>query len=165
MESLGITRLDHVAMAVWNVEEYLPFLTELFGMKVVDRWRSEEEKYAGVTLDLPGGGIQWEVVEPISDDSFLARFPGQRRLSERLSPASCNRREHGHLIAWHDRGVQPVKVTDIPAVEEYIYGWRDGAVRPRQALGDDRPKLAHAGQHIANGGTVREGHIDLPLAG
>ncbi len=78
MESLGITRLDHVAMAVWNVEEYLPFLTELFGMKVVDRWRSEEEKYAGVTLDLPGGGVQWEVVEPISGDSFLSRFLKER---------------------------------------------------------------------------------------
>jgi methylmalonyl-CoA/ethylmalonyl-CoA epimerase len=78
MESLGITRLDHVAMAVWSVEEYLPFLTELFGMKVVDRWRSEEEEYAGVTLDLPGGGIQWEIVEPISDDSFLARFLKER---------------------------------------------------------------------------------------
>ena len=74
MRSLGIIRLDHVAMAVRNVEEHLPLLTEFLGMKVVGRWRSEEEKYAGVTLDLPGGGAQWEVVEPISDDSFLARF-------------------------------------------------------------------------------------------
>ena len=65
-------------MAVRNVEEYLPLLTELLGMKVVGRWRSEEEKYAGVTLDLPGGGVQWEVVQPISDDSFLARFLRER---------------------------------------------------------------------------------------
>ena len=78
MRSLGITRLDHVAMAVWRVEEYLPLLTELLGMKVVGRWRSEEEKYAGATLDLPGGDVQWEVVEPISDDSFLTRFLKQR---------------------------------------------------------------------------------------
>ena len=78
MESLGITRLDHVAMAVWKVEEYLPLITELFGMKVVGRWRSEEEKYAGVTLDVPGGNVQWEVVEPISDDSFLTRFLKER---------------------------------------------------------------------------------------
>jgi methylmalonyl-CoA/ethylmalonyl-CoA epimerase len=78
LRSLGIIRLDHVAMAVWSVEEYLPFLTELFGMKVVDRWRNEEEKYAGVTLDVAGGGIQWELVEPISDDSFLGRFLTER---------------------------------------------------------------------------------------
>jgi methylmalonyl-CoA/ethylmalonyl-CoA epimerase len=65
-------------MAVWNVEEYLAFLTGLFGMKVVGRWRSEEEKYAGVTLDLPGSDVQWEVVEPTSDDSFLTRFLRER---------------------------------------------------------------------------------------
>ncbi|GAJ04753.1 unnamed protein product, partial [marine sediment metagenome] len=35
MESLAITKLDHVAMAVWKIDEHLPFLTELFGMKVV----------------------------------------------------------------------------------------------------------------------------------
>jgi methylmalonyl-CoA/ethylmalonyl-CoA epimerase len=78
LRSLGIKRLDHVAMAVWRLEEYLPLLTELFGMKVVGRWRSEEEKYAGVTLDVPGGNVQWEVVEPTSDDSFLTRFLKQR---------------------------------------------------------------------------------------
>ena len=78
MESLAIMKLDHVAVAVWKVDEQLPFLTELFGMKVVGRFDSEEERYAGVTLDVPGGNVQWEVVEPISDDSFLTRFLKQR---------------------------------------------------------------------------------------
>lgn len=78
MESLGIKKLDHVAMAVWNVEEYLPFFTALFGMRVMGRWRNEGEKYAGVTLDLPGVGVQWELVEPAFDDSFLTRFLKER---------------------------------------------------------------------------------------
>jgi methylmalonyl-CoA/ethylmalonyl-CoA epimerase len=78
MESLAITKLDHVAMAVRKIDEHLPFLTELFGMKVVGRFRSEDEHYAGVTLDVPGGSTQWELVEPTSDDSFLARFLTER---------------------------------------------------------------------------------------
>jgi methylmalonyl-CoA/ethylmalonyl-CoA epimerase len=78
MESLAITKLDHVAMAVWKIDEHLPFLTELFGMKVVGRFRSEDEHYAGVTLDVPGGSTQWELVEPTSDASFLARFLTER---------------------------------------------------------------------------------------
>ncbi len=78
MESLAITKLDHVAMAVRKIDEHLPFLTELFGMKVVARFRSEDEHYAGVTLDVPGGNTQWELVEPTSDDSFLARFLTER---------------------------------------------------------------------------------------
>lgn len=78
MESLGIMKLDHVAVAVWKVDDYLPFLTELFGMKEVGRFDSEEEGYAGVTLDVPGGNTQWEIVEPTSDDSFLTRFLKER---------------------------------------------------------------------------------------
>jgi methylmalonyl-CoA/ethylmalonyl-CoA epimerase len=78
MESLGVTKLDHVAVAVWKVNECLPFLTRLFDMKEAGRFRSEEEHYAGVTLDVPGGNTQWEVMEPTADDSFLTRFLEER---------------------------------------------------------------------------------------
>ncbi len=78
MESLAIIKLDHVAVAVWKVDENLPFLTQLFGMKVVGRFRNEEQRYAGVTLDVPGSSVQWELVEPTSDDSFLTRFLRER---------------------------------------------------------------------------------------
>ena len=78
MESLGITKLDHVAVAVWKVDEHLPFLTRLFGMKVVGRFHSEDERYAGVTLDVPGSNTQWEVMEPTAHDSFLTRFLKER---------------------------------------------------------------------------------------
>jgi methylmalonyl-CoA/ethylmalonyl-CoA epimerase len=78
MESLAIIKLDHVAVAVWKVDEQLSFLTQLFGMKLVGRFDSEEERYAGVTLDVPGTITQWEVVEPTSDESFLARFLKER---------------------------------------------------------------------------------------
>jgi methylmalonyl-CoA/ethylmalonyl-CoA epimerase len=78
MESLAIIKLDHVAVAVRKLDEHLPFLTELFGMKVVGRFSNEEERYAGVTLDVPGSNAQWELVEPTSDDSFLSRFLKER---------------------------------------------------------------------------------------
>lgn len=78
MESLAITKLDHVALAVSKIDEHLPIYTQLFGMEVVGRFRSEEERYAGVTLDVPGSNAQWEVVQPTSDDSFLARFLRER---------------------------------------------------------------------------------------
>lgn len=78
MESLAITKLDHVAVAVSKIDEHLPIYTQLFGMEVVGRFRSEEERYAGVTLDVPGSNAQWEVVQPTSDDSFLARFLRER---------------------------------------------------------------------------------------
>jgi methylmalonyl-CoA/ethylmalonyl-CoA epimerase len=75
---LKIRKLDHVSVAVWKVEDHLPLLTELFGMKLAGDFRSEEDKYQGVVLDIAGGKVQWEVLEPTSEDSFVARFLQER---------------------------------------------------------------------------------------
>lgn len=75
---LGIKRVDHVSMVVWKIDEQLPLLTELFGMRVVERYQNPRDGYNGVTMDIMIGGdrapVQWEVLEPNSDDSFLVRF-------------------------------------------------------------------------------------------
>ena len=71
---LGIKRIDHICMAVWKLDDRLPMLTELFGMKVAGRFDNPRVGYNGVTLDIPGGGTQWELLEPAGNDSFIERF-------------------------------------------------------------------------------------------
>ena len=71
---LGIKRIDHICMAVWKLDDRLPMLTELFGMKVAGRFDNPQVGYNGVTLDIPGGGTQWELLEPAGNDSFIERF-------------------------------------------------------------------------------------------
>ena len=71
---LGIKRIDHICMAVWKLDDRLPMLTELFGMKVAGRFDNPKIGYNGVTLDIPGGGAQWELLEPAGNDSFIERF-------------------------------------------------------------------------------------------
>jgi len=75
---LGIKRMDHVCMAVWKLDERLPMLTKLFGMKEAGRFDNPQAGYNGVTLDVPGSDTQWELLEPCDDDSFLARFLRER---------------------------------------------------------------------------------------
>ncbi|MDZ4278650.1 MAG: VOC family protein [Dehalococcoidia bacterium] len=75
---LGIKRLDHVCMAVWKLEERLPMLTELFGLHVAGRFENPRAGYNGVTLDIPGGGVQWELLEPSGEQSFIERFLQER---------------------------------------------------------------------------------------
>ena len=75
---LGIERIDHICMAVWKLDERLPMLTQLFGMRIAGRFENPQAGYNGVTLDIPGGGTQWELLEPRGDDSFLARFLHER---------------------------------------------------------------------------------------
>ncbi len=36
--------------------------------------RTRRPATKGVALDIPGGGTQWELLEPLGDDSFLSRF-------------------------------------------------------------------------------------------
>jgi len=76
--TVGIKRFDHVCWAVWKVEDVLPFLTSLLGCREVGRFRNEEEGYAGVALAVPGSDTHIEVLEPTSEDSFLARFLRRR---------------------------------------------------------------------------------------
>ena len=71
---LGIKRIDHICMAVWKLNDRLPMLTVLFGMKVAGRFDNPQVGYNGVTLDIPGGGTQWELLEPAGNDSFIERF-------------------------------------------------------------------------------------------
>ena len=75
---LGITRMDHVCMVVGKLSERLPMLTDLFGLKETGRFDNPDAGYNGVVLDIPGGGAQWELLEPSGDDSFLGRFLRER---------------------------------------------------------------------------------------
>ena len=124
---LGIKRVDHVCMAVWKIEDQLPLLTELFGMKEAGRWRNDEEGYAGVTLDIDGK-VQWELLEPTSDDSFIARFlrergPGLHHVT--LEVEDVDRAAE----ALRKYGIEPFRGVHS------AYGWKETYVHPRDTGG------------------------------
>ena len=96
---LGIKRMDHVCMAVWKLDERLPMLTKLFGMKEAGRFDNPQAGYNGVTLDIPGSDTQWELLEPCDDDSFLARFLNER--GPGLHHVQCGEREYGKAHAGY----------------------------------------------------------------
>lgn len=100
---IGVRRMDHVCMAVWNVADQLPFLQDLLGMEVTGRFRIERERYAGVTLSVPGGGIEFELIEPLDGESFVAKFlrdrgPGLHHITLEVADAGAaaeDMRAHG----------------------------------------------------------------------
>lgn len=74
----GLQRVDHISMAVHSIDQQLPFFTDLLGLTLVNRWRNEAEGYAGAVLDFPGNQLQMEILEPISEDGFVAKFLRER---------------------------------------------------------------------------------------
>jgi methylmalonyl-CoA/ethylmalonyl-CoA epimerase len=95
--------MDHVCMVVPKLDERLPMLIELFGMKLAGRWENPKAGYNGATLDVPGGNTQWELLEPSGDDSFLVKFlrdrgPGLHHVTfevESVDQATAALKEYG----------------------------------------------------------------------
>lgn len=82
-DKIDIKRLDHVCWAVRKLDDALPLLTELMGMRETGRWQNDEQGYRGISLEVPGGtpgagGAHFELLEPLGEDSFLRRFLEER---------------------------------------------------------------------------------------
>ena len=125
-------RVDHVSMAVWKIDDHIAFFTDVFGWKEAGRFRNEEAGFAGVVLDVPGADgqrqMQWEILEPLGDDSFIAKFlrergPGLHHVTLEVADAddaAAGLREHG---------IEPF---GGPRVS---YDWKEMFIHPRATGG------------------------------
>ncbi len=75
---LGVKRVDHVSMAVWDLEQQVAFFEKVFGWTVAGRFTNEREGYRGVVMDIGPGQPQWEILEPLGEQSFLRKFLRER---------------------------------------------------------------------------------------
>ncbi len=125
---LGIKRMDHVAMAVWDLDDQVAFFERVFGWKVVDRFENRPEGYRGVTLDIASGQPQFELIAPIGEDNYVARFlrergPGLHHVTYEVSDPEAT------AASMRGNGIEPlhgVRVTD---------GWQETFMHPRDSNG------------------------------
>lgn len=125
---LGIKRMDHVCWVVQQLDESLPFLTEMFGMRMLGRWENPAAGYNGATLTIPGSNVEWEVLEPSGDGSFLVKFleergPGLHHVTfEVESVAEANE-------ALRSKGYKPMEGRDHESYKEtFIHPKESGGV-------------------------------------
>lgn len=127
-EKIGIKRLDHVCWAVWKLEDALPLLTELMGMRVASRWENEEQGYRGVSLEVPGGTAHFELLEPLGEDSYLVRFlrergPGLHHVTFEVEDIDQAAQ------AIRDFGIEPFRGV------RRSHGWAETFIHPRDSGG------------------------------
>lgn len=86
---IDVTRIDHISMAVRELEPQIELLERLFGFRYHGRF--VQPGYIGAELEVPGrSGIVWEVLAPDGPDSYLHRFldgengPGLHHLSMQI---------------------------------------------------------------------------------
>lgn len=127
-EQIGIKRLDHVCWAVHKLEDALPLLTELMGMRETGRWENEEQGFRGVSLELPGGTAHFELLEPLGEDSFLHRFleergPGLHHVTFEVSDIDSAAQ------AVRDFGIEPFRGV------QRGHGWAETYIHPKDSGG------------------------------
>ena len=126
MEWIGIKRIDHVSFATWSVDEQVRWFEQVMGLSVAGRWRNADEGYAGAVLDLPGNQLQFELIEPLGEGSFVEKFlrergPGVHHITVEVHDAQAA------AVALRAEGIEPFRGLhrDNGWLQTYIHP-RDG---------------------------------------
>ncbi|MGI6128695.1 MAG: methylmalonyl-CoA epimerase [bacterium] len=114
-----ITNIDHIGIAVSNLDEATHFYEDVLGIKVVDTEEVEEQKV--ITAFLPVGGSEIELLAPTSPDSPIARF-----------------------IEKRGEGIQHIALT-VDDIEQELERLKAAGVR----LIDEQPRRGAGGAKIA----------------
>lgn len=76
---VGLQRVDHVSMAVPNLEKQLEWQAKVFGMEPEGRWSEDHLGYNGCVMTIPGSLLRFEMMEPTRPDSFVQKFIDTKR--------------------------------------------------------------------------------------
>ena len=72
---VGITRIDHVGVAVPDLDAAITFYSSTFGMRLVHRETNAEQRVAEAMLAVgDDAGPRIQLLAPLDDDSPIARF-------------------------------------------------------------------------------------------
>jgi methylmalonyl-CoA/ethylmalonyl-CoA epimerase len=118
------TQIDHVGIAVPDLDEAIAFYRETFGVVSVHEETNEEQGVRGAMLAVGDGSTRIQLLAPLNEDSTIAKFIGR-----------------------NGPGVQQVAYTveDLDAVSQTL---RDRGMRllydqPRRGTSDSRVNFIH----------------------
>ncbi len=122
-----IKKIDHIGIAVSNLEESLSFYEGALGLKVENIEEVPEQKVKVGFLDI--GGVHLELLEPTSPDGPVAKFIEKR--GEGIHHISI-------LVDNIENSIESIKEKGIKLIDE----------TPRKGAGDSKmafihPKSAH----------------------
>ncbi|MEB3368323.1 methylmalonyl-CoA epimerase [Saccharopolyspora mangrovi] len=88
-----VTAIDHVGIAVPDLDEAIAFQRDTFGLEVAHSEKNEEQGVREAMLRAPGdttGATQIQLLAPLREDSTIAKFldkngPGLQQLAYRVT--------------------------------------------------------------------------------
>lgn len=76
---VDLQRMDHVSMAVPDLDRQVQWQRTVFGMEPRGRWTDDYLGYEGCVMSIPGSLLQFEMMQPTRPDSFVQKFIDERR--------------------------------------------------------------------------------------
>ena len=75
---MGVKRIDHIAIVVQDVDEALTVYRDVLGLPVQLISEEPAEKVKIAFMPMPEGNSEIELIEPITDDSGVAKYLAKR---------------------------------------------------------------------------------------
>ena len=103
-------RIDHVGIAVPDLDAAIIFYENVFGMRCVHRETNEEQGVREAMLAVGDGGDRLQLLAPLRPDSAIARFlersgPGVQQLAytvANIDETSAALRSHGLRLLYDE---------------------------------------------------------------
>ena len=76
---VNLRRVDHVSLAVPDMDKQAEWQTRVFGMQELNRWRDDALGYEACNMSIPGSLLKFEIMQPTRTDSFVRKFIDARR--------------------------------------------------------------------------------------
>ena len=83
------THIDHVGIAVPDLDEAIAFYARAFGMAVVHQEVNEEQGVREAMLGVGDGAARVQLLAPLRPDSAIARFLDRSGPGSSRSPMAC----------------------------------------------------------------------------
>jgi methylmalonyl-CoA/ethylmalonyl-CoA epimerase len=104
------TKIDHVGIAVADLDEAIAFYAENFGLKVVHEETNEEQGVREAMLAVGDGDSRIQLLAPLRPDSAIGKFldrsgPGLQQLAYTVTDidaASATLRERGLRLLYDE---------------------------------------------------------------
>jgi methylmalonyl-CoA/ethylmalonyl-CoA epimerase len=104
------TKIDHVGIAVADLDEAIAFYADNFGLKVVHEETNEEQGVREAMLAVGDGDSRVQLLAPLRPDSAIGRFldrsgPGLQQLAYTVTDidaASATLRERGLRLLYDE---------------------------------------------------------------
>ena len=111
-EGIGLLRIDHVGIAVADLDEAIDFYTRIFGMRCVHEETNEDQGVREAMMSVgpsPAGGCV-QLLAPLTADSTIAKFldrggPGVQQVAYTVADvdaASAALRERGVRLLYDE---------------------------------------------------------------